>query len=362
MIPENQLMQALRLNRTLALGLVLASGVGLLSDTRLQLWLLLPLAVTALYWAMTEAILRFMKRFREVDPAVKDRLAGSLPWTSAILAGSFLAILPDPILFLLAGVVVLQAQFLGRIRLAWGLFVLYLMAPAALILTGQPLPALALSDWTAWARFVLMALVYFHFGTLVGHNVRQSVERVSKLQSLAATDALTGLINRRQFNLRLQAEVSRARRHRSPLTLALFDIDDFKKLNDFYGHTVGDRILRELGQLLVSNTRESDVTARYGGEEFAIILPETRQMEAYEFLERLRSLVSKTVFCLPDNPLTITISIGLAQFDPQAHTVAEFVNQADAALYEAKRKGKNQVVYGSVVPAKISLTPQAPSP
>jgi diguanylate cyclase (GGDEF)-like protein len=185
--------------------------------------------------------------------------------------------------------------------------------------------------------------------------MQSSSTQVTRLQSMATTDALTGLINRRLFNLQLQGEWSRARRHHSALCLALFDVDNFKKINDTYGHPVGDRILKELAALVAHNLRDSDIPARYGGEEFALILTETRQMEAAELMERVRVLIERHVFCLPDNPQTVTVSIGVAQFDPKAHTRPEdLVGQADAALYEAKHQGKNRVIYGVLPVPKVS--------
>jgi diguanylate cyclase (GGDEF)-like protein len=128
------------------------------------------------------------------------------------------------------------------------------------------------------------------------------------------------------------------------LVLALFDIDNFKTINDHYGHPTGDRILQSLGKLVSENIRESDIAARYGGEEFAVILPETRQADAIELLERLRVLIANSVFCLPDLPLTLTVSIGLCSVYAQHNSSFELVKQADAMLYEAKRQGKNRVI------------------
>jgi diguanylate cyclase (GGDEF)-like protein len=166
------------------------------------------------------------------------------------------------------------------------------------------------------------------------------------LQSLASTDALTSLINRREFNQRLVSEMARSRRHLSPLSLALFDIDHFKHINDQFGHPVGDRILRELGQIIQQNVREHDIAARYGGEEFALILPETQVDAAIELMERIRVLIARTVFCLPDQPLGLTISIGIGFFKPDEDVMFSLVERADVALYAAKNNGRNQVVFG----------------
>lgn len=192
--------------------------------------------------------------------------------------------------------------------------------------------------------FIPLVYIFNRFGNIVTAMIAATSTQVLRLQSLAATDGLTGLINRRQFNHRLLSEISRARRNKTPVSLALFDIDDFKKINDFYGHPIGDRILKELGHLIASNVRDSDIPARYGGEEFALILPDTRIGEAGDILERLRVLIARQVFCLPDNPMTISVSIGIAQLDWENHTSFELVELADTALYEAKRQGKNRVV------------------
>ena len=251
----------------------------------------------------------------------------------------------------------LQCQLNGRRRLAWyTLLICGLLWSTSLLFIGLP-------DWNSWPQpfgtlgLLIPLAVLMRYGQQVGFLVRQQQSEVEELQSLASIDALTGLMNRRQFNNRLSGEIARAHRHRSTLSLVLFDIDNFKRLNDFYGHPTGDRILKELGQLIAANVRESDIAARYGGEEFALILPETRQIEAYDLLERLRRVVEKTVFCLPDNPLTLTVSIGVTQLDLERHTMYDFVQEADQALYDAKRNGKNRVVlhgYGDWQPQDLS--------
>jgi diguanylate cyclase (GGDEF)-like protein len=198
----------------------------------------------------------------------------------------------------------------------------------------------------------------WQFGRLTLRFSKTNAQQVDYLQSIATTDALTGLVNRRQFDTRIASEMARAKRHKKELSLALFDIDNFKRINDHYGHPVGDRILHELGQLIAQNIRESDIAARYGGEEFALILPETRRLEAYELLERLRRMVEQHVFCLPDTPLSISVSIGLTQFEIYKHTSMEFIDEADKALYEAKHLGKNRVVISGMGKLKPSLLEQ----
>lgn len=189
---------------------------------------------------------------------------------------------------------------------------------------------------------------------IIVSNRKQASHKTNILQSMATTDMLTGLINRRYFDRRLIEEIARARRHNSNLTLAMFDIDHFKRVNDTYGHTVGDKILKELGKIVLNNTRESDVSARYGGEEFALILPETTQIEASDLLERIRELIADYAFVKDDTPVMVTISVGIAQYHPD-YNLETFIEQADACLYQAKNTGRNRVVFGSFTKPKLNL-------
>jgi diguanylate cyclase (GGDEF)-like protein len=163
----------------------------------------------------------------------------------------------------------------------------------------------------------------------------------------ASKDALTGLMNRRSLTSVMLREISRSRRTGSPLSVALLDIDHFKQINDVYGHKAGDDVLVELAKVLRHNLRDVDVVARYGGEEFALILPETRCLEALALLDRLRRLVQDHIFVASGKPLRMTISSGITQFDPGRHDASTLFEEADLGLYESKRGGRNQVrAYG----------------
>ena len=196
------------------------------------------------------------------------------------------------------------------------------------------------------------------FISILGQDILNTSKNVFQknniLQSMATTDVLTGLINRRCFDRRITEEIARSKRHNSNLSLALFDIDHFKKINDTYGHTIGDKILKELGNIILSNTRECDISARYGGEEFALILPETTQIEAAELLERLRQLIENHLFTVDNLPVIVTVSVGIAQYEPEFSS-KDFIDQADASLYQAKSTGRNKVVYGVFTTPKLSL-------
>lgn len=209
----------------------------------------------------------------------------------------------------------------------------------------SPMPVYSFQSGRQLLFIILpVILLLLQFSTMVSKLFYHHNHKINILQSQALTDPLTQLANRRQFNQLLEIEFARSKRYGSPLVLALFDIDDFKKINDSYGHPVGDRVLKALGKLVFANTRESDIPARYGGEEFAIILPETKENDAVDLLERLRALVARSVFCQPDISVALTISIGLCAIKPEHQNSFELIKHADTLLYDAKRRGKNQVL------------------
>jgi len=164
------------------------------------------------------------------------------------------------------------------------------------------------------------------------------------LYHAAIRDELTGAFNKRHLMERLAAEVAFARRHGSELTLILFDIDDFKHVNDTFGHAAGDALLSQLGSLLLEHTREEDVVARFGGDEFAILARGTCAQGAWELAERLRRAVQGTVFEEESVEIRATLSIGTAtMLGTRPMTVEELFKTADRALYVAKETGKNRV-------------------
>lgn len=166
-----------------------------------------------------------------------------------------------------------------------------------------------------------------------------------RLEELATTDALTRLLNRRALLERLHAEVDRARRFKSQLSLLMVDVDHFKSVNDRYGHLVGDSVLRQMGSLLTGLVRTIDVVARYGGEEFVVILPETASDGAVVFAERLRERAERQSFDIGGpHPLHLTCSVGVATFpSPRVASTEDLFARADEALYRAKSSGRNQV-------------------
>ncbi len=160
-------------------------------------------------------------------------------------------------------------------------------------------------------------------------------------------DSLTGLFNRQAFDETLEREINRARRHKLNLSILFFDLDDFKMINDTYGHQAGDEVLREVSEIMLSEKRSEDVVARYGGEEMVVILPETDRLNAQVLGERIRKRVEKTRFRFQGKKVGLTVSAGLASFPHDASTVEELVRCADKAVYRAKALGKNNISFYS---------------
>jgi len=173
-----------------------------------------------------------------------------------------------------------------------------------------------------------------------------------RLERLAITDGLTGLYNHRHFRDHLQKEFERASRYRLPLACMIFDVDDFKKLNDTYGHLTGDLVLKEIAERTLKCVRKSDLIARYGGEEFVVIMPQTGREGAAVEGERIRAIVSDSPFREVPDEHRVTISCGVSILEHDVMLNAEdLLRAADQSLYQAKRNGKNQVV---VAPEKGS--------
>ncbi len=160
----------------------------------------------------------------------------------------------------------------------------------------------------------------------------------------AVRDALTRVYNRRHFVERLASEVAYSRRHRSPLSLLMIDIDHFKRINDGYGHPAGDYVLATLGQILLVAVRSEDIVARYGGEEFAILCRGTPPMSALQLAERLRRGVEAHAFMYREKRISVTLSVGIATCADSPTAAQYLVAKADGALYEAKRTGRNRAV------------------
>jgi two-component system cell cycle response regulator len=172
----------------------------------------------------------------------------------------------------------------------------------------------------------------------------RSFQLRKRLEYLAVTDGLTGLFNHRHSFERLEKEIHRSKRYSHPLSVIMMDIDDFKRVNDEYGHRAGDRVLQAMGQKIQSLIRASDIAGRYGGEEFMIVLPETVLENAVQAGEKIRMAISGKQLGGVSKP--ITVSIGVTQYK-EGESAEALVNRADALLYRAKMNGKNRVEYGT---------------
>lgn len=168
-------------------------------------------------------------------------------------------------------------------------------------------------------------------------------EKQSELEILAMTDPLTGLYNRRYFFQNAQQEFKRAHRYQRPVSVIMADIDHFKRINDNYGHDVGDAVLTIIAAVLKKSVRNVDFLSRFGGEEFIIMLPETEKGAACLIAERILHEVRDTPFTHADKPFTVTLSLGLASLHETVSDLEKLTKMADDALYQAKKNGRNQI-------------------
>lgn len=214
--------------------------------------------------------------------------------------------------------------------------------------------------------------IEYHFGLLLAGHISSSMENLfakqelalanarlrdhdlqltqlnQQLQQLVHTDEVTGLFNKRRLQEHLEMEVARAKRYAECFSCLMIDIDDFKKINDTFGHQAGDEVLRQTGLLLRQSLRISDFVARYGGEEFTIILPRTNSAGAYRVAENLRLAFKSHEFKIPSASLYITISIGVACYSGVGSLdTQQLISHADTALYRAKNNGKDQACFNN---------------
>ena len=177
---------------------------------------------------------------------------------------------------------------------------------------------------------------------VLSRNITDRKKLETDLLHLSKHDPLTNLYNRRVLEERLSKDIQRASRYKVALSICMLDIDYFKKVNDTYGHQIGDMVLKQLSSLIKSALRTTDYTARYGGEEFLIILPDTPLSSAKEFAQRLRKQVEKMPIELEDKKIiNITVSIGLSAFIQETSSLDALINSADLAMYQAKKSGRN---------------------
>jgi two-component system cell cycle response regulator len=185
--------------------------------------------------------------------------------------------------------------------------------------------------------------------------------KAKDLYARAVEDPLTGLATRRHFLTQLDVSMQLARRHGEPLSLVMIDVDHFKKINDTFGHLTGDRVLKEVGEILQKNLRGAGDLAhcayRYGGEEMSIILPKTSAAKAVAVADRIRRTVEgKTFRSHRREPLRVTVSAGVAPFEPTMTSLHDLISAADDALYRAKEAGRNRVCEALRRPSNVPVS------
>ena len=201
-------------------------------------------------------------------------------------------------------------------------------------------------EYAALAGLIALSLSLFMVALAIQAltQLRLVADTHHRLSAEASTDALTGVANRRNLLRFASTEILRAHRYKRPLSLLMLDLDRFKEVNDRYGHQWGDEVLKQTAVATQSILRSTDLLGRYGGEEFAVWMPETSVEEAGHVAERIREAIGKISLDTGNGEITITVSIGVAGLLPEEPEVQSLINRADAALYSAKRAGRDRVV------------------
>ncbi|MDD3839719.1 MAG: GGDEF domain-containing protein [Clostridia bacterium] len=193
------------------------------------------------------------------------------------------------------------------------------------------------------AEIALEIIFLFLLSWFINRIVERDKFLRYKITKLSITDRLTGLYNYQYINEQCKQEIARANRYNYSFCIAMIDIDDFKYINDKYGHREGDKIIRQFGHIIKKNCRSSDIAARYGGDEFTIILTNTDGQAAFKIVERLRKTVEDQKIQVGGKSVKMSISAGVANYPLDAKTMEQLFLKADRALYKSKANGKNKV-------------------
>ncbi|SDZ99991.1 diguanylate cyclase (GGDEF) domain-containing protein [Desulfuromusa kysingii] len=191
--------------------------------------------------------------------------------------------------------------------------------------------------------------VFVFLVTSLSLQTSNAIKRNCELEHECITDPLMEVCNRRYMKIRLQGEFQRAKRYKEPLSIIMLDVDYFKKVNDGWGHQVGDLVLKRLAELIVATVRDSDVVCRYGGEELLVILPHTETAAALIVAENLRLKIANADIIMetadkPSQAIRVTVSLGVSSVCPEIDSVHSLLGQADKALYFAKKNGRNRTM------------------
>jgi diguanylate cyclase (GGDEF)-like protein len=250
----------------------------------------------------------------------------------------------------------LWAQGIGPYILAVASFIAY---TAGVVLAPEGLPP---DGWAVVGFNIVVLALTSYVASVIGREQRRAHEAALRLSRF---DALTELHSRSHFSIALEQEILRSARSGRPFGLLMFDLDGLKPVNDRYGHASGDRLLQGVADVVRGGIRVTDTAARYGGDEFVVILPETDASGALRVAEKLRRDIGQ--LSLPENGQMIrsTVSIGLVSYPDDGRTAPELLRRADAAMYEAKRRGRDQIVRYQVLSARQPTpvaTPSAAAP
>jgi len=202
--------------------------------------------------------------------------------------------------------------------------------------------------WKVAAVLIISIIIFYLWVRVLKKEIDRRVKAEAKLKVIATTDKLTSISNRFQIETQLEQQIELFQRHESAFSVFFLDLDDFKQVNDNYGHDAGDTVLREFASLVQSNIRRVDMFGRWGGEEFVIILPATALKQGDLLAEKLRKIVDDFRFSHAEQ---VTCSIGIAQIYSE-DTARSLLGRADEALYRAKTSGKNCVVALDSISAK----------
>ncbi|MCL7746657.1 GGDEF domain-containing protein [Halalkalibacter alkaliphilus] len=194
---------------------------------------------------------------------------------------------------------------------------------------------------TDLSSLILGSLIKWVILFTIAFYVIQNTKRLKAIQELTLIDQLTEVYNRRYFDLYMEKAIPLSERTGTPFHLIILDIDFFKKVNDSYGHTFGDEVLKILAKTIQNNLRGSDGLVRMGGEEFAILIPETTTEECHLIADRIRQAVETTDFIYKGKKISVTISLGIAKYTGE--TIHELYDKADQALYQSKKNGRNKI-------------------
>jgi diguanylate cyclase (GGDEF)-like protein len=226
--------------------------------------------------------------------------------------------------------------------------------PYAPLLARAPYVDGHVSGWWLFAMSVISVAAGLALVTLFVYLTARLRDREARLHEIARTDPLTGVSNRRRFLEVFAVEFERAQRYGGELSCVMLDLDHFKSINDRYGHVVGDRVLVAAAEAFRSSLRTADVIARWGGEEFALLLPHTNLAGAQAVAERCRRTLEEAVIATEGVEVGVTVSVGVSGFPGDGlDSPDSLMRSADAALYEAKSRGRNRVV------SVLSLQPTA---